>query len=275
MGLAHHIMLWFESDLLGRVSKGSQDVYATRKVHAAAIRTYNRDVPFPEMAPLNEKNAVLLEAIQKDLADVDDSEYQRNGIFTYHPVNPMSQLDMAFALSVLYLLLVFVPNKFGARNDPEGLRAYIHVWAVTGKLLGIEDRFNPALHHDDGVTTEKIMNNVLLSGFKNCDEYSMTIWDATFSSFGRLTSLMSTPVALCYLVQNIGMNKEGREVKNVYATLTRYEKCLLKIGGVLLNISARVWVIYVCVNFLALKLVKVLLKFYFWKFASPTTAKKL
>jgi hypothetical protein len=43
---------------------------------------------------------------------------------------------------------------------------------------------------------KKMMNNVLLSSFKNCDEYAMTICDATFSSFSRFIPFFRLRITL-------------------------------------------------------------------------------
>jgi hypothetical protein len=244
-------------------------VYATRKVHGAAARAYNRNLTFPKIE-LSERNAVLLAAIHKDLADFDDSEMPREILLDSQPPNPMSQLDMAIALSVIYLFLVFSPQLCGVREDPEGLRAYIHVWALTGKLLGLEDRFNPALHHDDGVTARKMMDNCIIGTFKNSDEYAMTIWDTTLSSI-RFLSLFRTPIFLCVLVQGL-VPKEGHEAKKVYATLTTFEKFLLKLFTALRATTVSVWVIYVSMNFLVRRFLTIFIKIYVWKYGSTTAS---
>src|SRR5437870_5629254 len=38
------------------------------------------------------------------------------------------------------------PAEDGIVEDKAGLEGFVHHWAVVGRLLGIEDRFNLALH---------------------------------------------------------------------------------------------------------------------------------
>jgi hypothetical protein len=91
-------------------------------------------------------------------------------ISRYNPDIQLSQFDMV--IIQLDLLCGFVQPSTHGIGDKEELEGYVHHWAVVGRLLGIEDRFNIALH------PSRDLHNRILWNLMSC----MLTMDLTLSA---------------------------------------------------------------------------------------------
>jgi len=79
---------------------------------------------------------------------------------------PENQRDMAFTILGGIHILILSPRSIGLSEEDaaNGLEGYLHVWAVVGRLLGMEDKFNIALNYSRE-TVEKYFQEIFLPSF--------------------------------------------------------------------------------------------------------------
>ena len=144
------IMKWLEEDEFittdgnNNSSSGSKDVKIVRKIHYLAAKTHFKR-PKPQLPPLTEIQIKVLDAIKKETEHVDLS-VAPGWILLDDPEIPLSQFPMSAGQWGFMGLLVLMPEKF-VLTDNRGLDGYVHQWAIIGRQLGIEDRFNWGLHY--------------------------------------------------------------------------------------------------------------------------------
>ena len=131
------------------------------------------------MPPLTELQTKVLEAIQKETEHVDMS-VAPDWILLDDPEIPLSQFPMSAGQAGFMGTVVYTPEKFGM-TDTNGVDGYVHQWAIIGRHLGIEDRFNWALHYKkngkDTAFTEMI-DKLVLPSVKTIDEAGIIMWQA-------------------------------------------------------------------------------------------------
>jgi len=189
-----HINKWYESDILESLGPGYKDVQSVRKLHVQALRKSERTpVALMEDVPRKAEKLEIISALKKDLDDCVDTSDSPSELFTYHPKVFFSQFDMLMTQFGFISMVFLFPKSLGIR-DTEGLRGFLHMWAVLGKMLGIQDRFNLALHPDRDLCL-KLFNKLGMGSLKDMDitilHLQQTYVDAISPLFGGL-SLKST-----------------------------------------------------------------------------------
>ena len=217
-----HIKLWYESDFIERSASGSQDLYSVRKMHAAAAKNYDKAKP-PAIPPLTQKQKKIMFAIRKQLESMDtDTEAQLKGILNADdPDMPMSQFDMVITQFCFIGFIILMPQTFGI-HDTKGMDGFVHLWAIFGRSLGIEDRFNLAIHYKnsggDLTSFWRIYRDIFVYNLKEADETAMVMWDSLIygcSKYVRQLRLM--PMIKFMVVDGTGGTDTGalKPVMNV------------------------------------------------------------
>jgi hypothetical protein len=188
-----------------------KDIQKVRRLHAKAINTYYA-VPLPtvEENPLSEENARILAAIRKDVKDIPVLNQISNDLLGYEPEVPISQLAMVMTQFSFMGFVVLFPKIFGI-HDTTGIEGFCHIWAVLGKFLGIEDRYNLGLHNNVHVM-RRLFNEISLPGLKTADELTMTIWDSVCTGVATYRRGMSMNSILLFMVQDLVGVKEAKNL---------------------------------------------------------------
>lgn len=118
-------------------------VLKLRKTHSQrmdALIAQSRDVP-----KVNEswKNS-LVKAVQKDLEYIDTSDATKS-IAMWNTSGQAIQLDIISTQLGYWLYMWLFPSLFGIANRAKEMRGIIHVWAVFGRLMGVQDEHNICL----------------------------------------------------------------------------------------------------------------------------------
>ena len=176
------IVNWLEGDIVVATENnniaGSRDLQIVRKIHLLAAKTHFMR-PKPSLPPLTELQTQVLEAIRKETEHVDLSGAP-DWILRDDPEFPLSQFPMSAGQWGFMGLLVLMPEVFGM-TDRTGLDGYVHQWAIIGRHLGIEDRFNWGLHYKktgDVTAFREMLEKVILPTVKTIDEAGIIMWQA-------------------------------------------------------------------------------------------------
>lgn len=180
-----HIINWYESDILTPDGKGFKDIQYIRKLHANGLKRCDR-VPLKlfQDAPENSETAELMKCLQLDLQSFAAQSDPPNHLFTYHPSVFMSQLDLALVQFVLFGPICLFHDTFGIKGR-EGQDGFIHMWAVIGRLMGIQDRFNIALHGQRDLF-ESIFRSVVVPFVKDSDSTALSMQEIFNNEVSRL-----------------------------------------------------------------------------------------
>jgi len=219
-----HLRRWYESDLLRKSAKGANDVYMVRKLHSKVLELlFSEDACLidDEDLLLTDEQEDLLKALQKDLEDVDCSELPDN-FNSYDPNVLMSQLDMVLVQYAFMGFIASSPERFGI-HDRMGLTGFIHIWAVIGTLLGIEDRFNLGLHQDHQCLA-LIRENIFLPCISTLDEGIIQLWQGMIDGVSKYAPFLKLKPILFFIFNDMLKLK----CTNLYSGMTRYEKFCYK-----------------------------------------------
>ena len=145
------IMKWYEGDFENGSTdqqhniSSPKDLEAVRKIHYLVAK-HHPSKPAPTLPKLTPRQEAVLQAIRKDTEHIDLSlapDYVKN---MEDPAIPLSQFGMAGAQAFFMGLVALLPEKFGMK-DLNGFDGYVHLWAIIGRKLGVEDEFNWALQY--------------------------------------------------------------------------------------------------------------------------------
>ncbi|CAG7829010.1 unnamed protein product [Allacma fusca] len=118
---------------------------------------------------------------------------------------PLSQYNMTITQFCFVGFLVLMPKSFGILDDT-GIQGFVHNWAVFGRLLGIEDRHNLAIHF---LTMNQeckrkvfvtIFEKIFLPNLKNLDVTTMYVWDGLVKGFRPYIKGMRLKAMVYYLM---------------------------------------------------------------------------
>ena len=163
-----HVDRWQTENIMDSGSKGFQDLQYVRQLHLHALRMCER-IPLEltdDRIQDKEEKLKIVEALKKDLECLDTSQ-SPSELLTYYPKVFFSQFDFAMVLYGMYAVIFMFPKLLGIR-DQRGMGGFVHFWALVGRLLGVQDRFNPALCPDRDLHI-KIFHNIMLASLKDLD----------------------------------------------------------------------------------------------------------
>ena len=139
-----HFVEWFTHGAADeRVYK---DIGKIKRMHAYLARSMKQKpfVPFPDVdIPDVEEKQKFREAVKLDFKEL-KLENAFEHINRYNPEIYLSQFDMV--MIQLDFVAAYMFPELHLIGDEEGLEGLLHHWAVIGRLLGIQDEFNLALH---------------------------------------------------------------------------------------------------------------------------------
>ncbi|OXA57694.1 uncharacterized protein LOC110846176 [Folsomia candida] len=163
---------WLLSDFSsGANSEFVQAIQRVRKLHKILGRPAVKPIVPPEGIQYPAEYKELLACIREDMKSVDTTDYPSH-LISWTPSMYFTQLDVTLVAFGMYAPFIVYPNKVGLYTtfqEDEGLRGYVHIWAVIGKMLGVQDRYNLALHPDRDLYME-IVTKLGKPGLKMADE---------------------------------------------------------------------------------------------------------
>jgi len=219
-----HLRKWYETDLLRKTAKGAQDVFSVRKLHAKVLEMLFLEdscLIDDDDLILSEEQETLLKILHDDLKCIDDSEFPEN-FNSYDPDILMSQLDMVLVQYAFMGFIALTPELFGC-HDRMGLTGFIHIWAVIGNLIGIEDRFNLGLHQDQE-SLLLISQSIFVPCMATIDEGIMQLWQGMVDGVSKYAPFLKLKPIVYFLFNDV----LKISAKQLYASMSRYEKFCYK-----------------------------------------------
>ena len=134
------------------------DIQKIKKMHTFLSKTIKPYTPPPdETLPNWEEHKKFKDAVEHDFGEM-NLENKFDHLNKYNPDIYFSQFDMVMIQADL--LAGFSYPHIHLVDEKESFDGFIHHWAVIGRLLGIHDRFNLALHPSKELYA-RIHNNML------------------------------------------------------------------------------------------------------------------
>jgi len=222
-----HLLRWYEHDLIGVYSEGYKAVARIRKTHESMRRKSRPGKPLdveieedPEGLPDE-----FGDALEKDLGFLDKSTFEGMAL-TYDPPEPISQFSLAITQISFLLPVLAHPRAFGI-EDMEGFEGFEHLWALIGRLLGIEDEFNIPLQRPGKEFYVRFWKQVWLPSFLVRDSKIKAIQESYYKSTGQFSPQMSVPGNLYFYLSQSEI--EGFTGTETYKLLALWEKLYLGI----------------------------------------------
>ena len=206
-----HIKLWYENFSLEQTTDGSKDLQRVRKMHENAARQYHISKR-SRMSPLTKSQIDIYEAVKKATTKIESSQWPE-AILTEDPEVPFSQFSMVITQFCFIGFIVLSPDVYGIENK-KGIAGFVHLWAIFGRFLGIEDRFNLAIHYKNTPGSQEafkeIYTNIFLPNLKNTDETAIVMWSALIEG----CSMYIKPLNLKAAVKFMLVDGAGLDVKD-------------------------------------------------------------
>jgi hypothetical protein len=195
LSTAQRIGSWFISGLTNEKSDGYRNMGIVRKLHSHYGRS-KAPLPTKDEMYWTPERAVLASLIRTSLSDLKISPAEcPSNLLSWSPPLNFSQFDMVMTQFGFIGLLYLFPQSLGLDSKSEstssGMRAYFHLWAVIGRMLGIEDRFNLALHPDPELF-HKIFIQVGIASMKETDETVVCLQAALMDGISKRLPLLFT-----------------------------------------------------------------------------------
>ena len=221
-----HVEKWYETDFLGSTSEAFKDIQYVRKLHFNALRRSERTpVKLVEDILGNEDKLQIIDAINKDLNSCCDTTDSPKHLFTYHPKLFFSQYDMAMTQWGFFSIIFLFPSSLGVR-DTRGMEGFLHTWAVIGRMLGIEDRFNLALHPNRDLHL-KLFYKLGMGNMKDMDVTILTLQQTYADALSRMM-IFTTLKASFYFGLQTKEALPNCTGENLYALMTWRDKLSYK-----------------------------------------------
>jgi hypothetical protein len=194
-----HFVEWF-TEGAGDL-KTYNDIQKIKKMHiylSKNIKPYRP--PVDETVPNQKVHQEFLDAAKADYGEM-CLENAFGSISRYDPKIYFSQFDMV----IIQLDLIgafFQPEKHGI-EDEGGLEGFLHHWAVVGRLLGIHDRFNLALHPSVDLCNRILQN--LMALIPAMDLTLSTLFEAHLTGISLYFHFPASPPAVLYAFSSVAL----------------------------------------------------------------------
>lgn len=175
------ISTWYGTNLYDPNSEGFKQIKAVRQLHAHYAKS-RAPLPSLEEMGYNPELAEVLTAIKADFAKLEFPDAPSH-LLTWDPAVPFSQFDVAMTQFAFVGFVYLFPHVLGTSNTDK-LPGFMHFWAVIGRLMGLEDRFNLCLHVDKELF-HKLYRNVGLASIKEMDERSLALQGSLMTALSR------------------------------------------------------------------------------------------
>lgn len=210
-----HIKQWYEGDLLESGGR-NHDLSKVRRLHARLGQSLNswhfsKAQPSNTVPEIHEGDRIFLEAIHSDFQEsfVPARSFQPESDDEMTPT--ISQFDMAVTQFCFMGFLSLFPKAFGI-SDLKGLDGFVHVWALIGSRLGIQDRFNICLTINHRYRRH-ILHNILLPEMSKCGSDTLILWTSLVSGIGKFVPFISLKSILFFILKNI-LETSGSELNS-------------------------------------------------------------
>ncbi|OXA51831.1 hypothetical protein Fcan01_13237 [Folsomia candida] len=244
MSTGKRISTWYRCNICDVNSEGFKQIKAVRKLHTYYAKSSK---PFPSLAEMGYTPDMkkLVNAIRKDLAHLKFPDAPEH-LLTWNPPLQFSQFDFGF-IGLVYLY----PKSLGVTNM-ELMDGFFHFWAVIGRLLGLEDRFNLALHADPKLF-KKLYENIGMASLKSTDKRVISLQYALMEGLGKRLPLLTMKGWVYYGLKDQGDDFEGTEVWKLMNAKDKI--CYYMIKGTMAGVRNNI-IIRVFVNLLSLLLLQ-------------------
>ncbi|CAL8130517.1 unnamed protein product [Orchesella dallaii] len=228
-----------------------------RKQHNFARNFYNK--PSTKPIQVKEEANIFVDkwkeevstAVSADLNHIDSSTAPKH-LLTWKPPLAVSQLDMALVQFMFIWMYWGFPKLLGIKNRAEELKGVIHLWAIHGRMIGIQDEYNICLNPDPKFY-DLLTRNFLIESLKRMDETVVTVQSTLMDALWSRIPFI-TYKALLY----IGLEElQGREGERLWEIMSFWDKLSFRILQVwmwigrqpfvirlLLDIPSMLWIIY-------------------------------
>jgi hypothetical protein len=245
--LEFHITKWYTGEVLESVSDAFRDIQNVRKMHFNALRRSQRSpLKLVEDVPDKEGKLALIDALKKDLdlcCDTSDSPHQ---LMTYHPKLFFSQFDMTMTQFGFFSIIFLFPSTLGVR-DTRGIEGFIHLWAVLGRMLGIEDRFNLALFPDRELHL-KILYKLGFASLKDMDLTILHLQQTYADALSRMLTCISLKSSLYFGLSSKQALPDFKG-ENLYALMNWKDKLNCMLMGIVIFLMYHVDLVRRIMNF--------------------------
>jgi len=213
-----HIKAWYEGDLLNDTEPAAADIHRIRKVHSKIGSKVNVSVSGKKVTKINKaepipkQTTLLLKALREDLSQITNNNNNNNNdncscdleVNVKVKVNEprISQLDMSVTQFCFMGFISLYPRVFGIFEDADGLAGFIHLWALIGHLIGIEDEFNLGLKQNAFVRP-LILKHVLIDNLQNCDKDTIDLWKSLVGGISKIIPFISLNAILLFVANNL------------------------------------------------------------------------
>ena len=215
---------WYEADFLDNTSEAFKGIQVVRKLHINALkRCQKTPLRLVEDSPEKEEKLQIIDAINKDLdacTDCDTSDSPKH-LFTYNPKLFFNQFDMVMTQFGFFSLVYLFPSSLGIR-DTRGIEGFVHIWAVIGRMLGLQDQFNLALHPNRELHL-KVFHKIGLANLKDMDLTILTLQQTYIDALSRM-KLFTTLKASIYSGLDVKEALPNFKGTNMYSLMTWKDK---------------------------------------------------
>jgi len=120
-----------------------------------------------------------------------------------------------------FSVVLLFPESLGL--DKKGLEGFVHLWAVFGRMLGIEDRFNIALYSNQELNL-KIVFNLGLPSLRDMDLTIMHLQQTYIDGMSSLMFYSSLKLILLFGLQSMQKAFPDLKADHLYALMDWKEK---------------------------------------------------
>ena len=235
-----HIKGWYEGNLVhdndpvgSSPSPAVQDIYRIRTLHCRISKSLSnklytknttttvifKDERVEECNNNNNSHKLLVKAVRSDLESTfPGTQGSRVTLTGHEPGQQMpviSQLDMAVTQFCFMGFISLFPKSFGIHGrDNRGLEGFVHVWALIGYHLGIEDDFNLGLN-SNFQNRQLVLSQILLPNLQDCDLNTVKLWTSLAAGISSFVPCISLHAILLYIVTRL-LNTQAVQIQNLF-----------------------------------------------------------
>jgi hypothetical protein len=236
-----HVKLWYEADIISPEGLAYRDIQRIGRIHARfqKICHYSESTQTSQLASCvkgsDRDSTEILDLIREDCKLCRNNCNNNNNEEVQVPsldwvtatINPISQLDMIVTQFCFMGLIFLLPEKFGICPEDsrgKGMKGFVHLWALIGSLLGIDDEYNICLEKNFSRRKE-ILASVLIPEFLNSKPLeTFRLWEALVSGVASYIIFIRLKAVLLFIIKDVLELQKGRLIKcKMYRSMTHYE----------------------------------------------------
>ncbi|CAL8071304.1 unnamed protein product [Orchesella dallaii] len=211
----------------GDATDCQSEISFIRNLQVKSSRNFKIYVPPPwEDLKLSGEEQQIYHAVQEDTSQLTDicssSKDMPKIFFTVNPDVPISQYDLVIIQFALFGLIAQFPRLFGIYEKCDrdgkckGIDGFIHLWAVLGRIFGIEDKFNLCIGRNyDAETNRLIFRQVLLLSLKSINESAIRLWRAMTAGSSRYFFFFRTKAMMLFMCKDIAQLENCKHLRSI------------------------------------------------------------